>query len=64
MTHAVKTSLERIVARRNGAAWREHLVGGSVDSMGSEVPLVWSRSWLHRRFRTLVPTANQPANGE
>ena len=63
MNHTTETWLDRMVARRNSAAWREHIVGRSVEARDAEAPLVWSRTWLHRRFRVLAPTGNQPGNG-
>lgn len=51
MNHAIKQSLDRVVARRSGATWRQHVLDGSRDATEPGVPLVWSRLWLRRRLR-------------
>jgi len=56
MTQATKKLLDGMIIRRSGAAWREHVVAGSVDSRDSDVPLVWSRTWLRRRLRSQLLT--------
>lgn len=63
MKHTTGTWLDRMVARRNSAAWREHIVRRSVDVRDSEAPLVWSRTWLQRRLRVPGPTGIQHGNG-
>ena len=48
MHRITKLSLDRVMARRNSAQWREHLVEKSPDPNKSAAPLVWSRLWLRR----------------
>ena len=60
MHRITKLSLDRIIARRNGAQWREHLVGRSIDVHQPVAPLEWSRLWLRRR---LVDTDRDRSNG-
>ena len=49
MHRITKLSFDRIVARRNGAQWREHLADKSADMNQMTAPVLWSRLWLRRR---------------
>ena len=50
MNRKLKSSLDRIIARRSGALWRDHLVDRSTERQEPEMPRVWSRLWLRRRL--------------
>lgn len=50
MHRITKLSFDRIIARRNGARWREHLANKSADTNQPASPVLWSRLWLRRRL--------------
>ena len=51
MTHAFKTTLERMAARRNGAAWRRHVLKEVAEQRDQQANPLWSRAWLSRHAR-------------